>query len=232
MYPDPRIHLSVILDPDPDPLIHIWTKWIRVQRGSGFRLEYLFFIFFINKFMSDKLKYLFLLPPKFRKDISHFLLYIVLLCFGDIRIQINAFLSGSGSRTWKRNRSGSGSGAGFEVDPDPKRWLKDISIQSGSRGIKILSDTVSHLVEQEPVMFTNIWHGTCSYTVFQRQIDLKWSQHPIGCWRCSQTPSATSSSSTIVLAVLAMVELHQVAEGVREHLGPPGTTLNRFVVEL
>ena len=42
---------------DPDPQTHIWknvgpgTKWIRI----------------IKKFMSDKLQYLFLLPPKFRK---------------------------------------------------------------------------------------------------------------------------------------------------------------------
>ena len=55
-----RIHLSVIVD--PDHRIHISKKWnrirIRVQSGSG--SEYLFFIFFINKFMSDKFKYLFL----------------------------------------------------------------------------------------------------------------------------------------------------------------------------
>ena len=39
------------MDPDPDPGIHIWKKWIRFQSGSG--SEYLFFIFFIKKFMSD-----------------------------------------------------------------------------------------------------------------------------------------------------------------------------------
>ena len=56
--PDPRIHLSVIVD--PDPRIHIWKvdpdplpKWIRIR----FRVP--FFIFFIKKFMSDKLKCLF-----------------------------------------------------------------------------------------------------------------------------------------------------------------------------
>ena len=55
--PDPRIHLSVIVDPDPDPWIHVWKKWIRFGTGSG--SEYLFFIFFIKKFMSDKLQCLF-----------------------------------------------------------------------------------------------------------------------------------------------------------------------------
>ena len=80
--------------------------------------------------MSDKLQYLFLLPPKFSKGISqikkniwfYFLLYIVLVCFGATRIQINA-LSGSGSGSEKRNRSGSGSGSGakIEVDPDPAK---------------------------------------------------------------------------------------------------------------
>ena len=63
-----RIHLSVIVD--PDPRIHIWKKWIRIRFQSGSGSEYLFFIFFIKKFMSDKLKCLFLLPPKFRKGIS------------------------------------------------------------------------------------------------------------------------------------------------------------------
>ena len=42
-------------------------------------------------------------------------------------------------------------------------------------------------------------------------------------------PSATSSNST---TVLAMIELDKVAVGVREHLDPPGTTLIRFVFEL
>ena len=53
------IHLSVIVD--PDPRIRIWNKWIRirVQSGSGSGSEYLFFIFFIKKFMSDKLQCLF-----------------------------------------------------------------------------------------------------------------------------------------------------------------------------
>ena len=55
----PRIHLSVIVD--PDPRIHIWKKWIRVQSGSG--TENLFFIFF----MSDKLQFLFLLPQNLEK---------------------------------------------------------------------------------------------------------------------------------------------------------------------
>ena len=86
--------------------------------------------------MSDKLQYLFF---KFRKGISkikktltiYFLLYIVLVCFGATRIQINA-LSGSGSG--KRNPSGSGSRARIEVnpdrpnavdpDPDPKRCFE------------------------------------------------------------------------------------------------------------
>ena len=35
-----------------------------------------------------------------------------------IRIQINAFLSGSGSEERNGSGSGSGSGAGIEVDPD------------------------------------------------------------------------------------------------------------------
>ena len=110
--PDPRIHLSVIVDPDPvrrqnemDPKrwrkvilstflwrtfknpgqqrnkdrtcidkrkiehVNLWAvqHWSR-RCGSGY--EYLFFIFFIKKFMLDKLKCLFLLPPKFRKGIS------------------------------------------------------------------------------------------------------------------------------------------------------------------
>ena len=61
-----RIHLSIIVDPNPDPRIHIWKKRIRIRFQSGFGSEYLFFIFFIKKFMSDKLKCLILLPPKFR----------------------------------------------------------------------------------------------------------------------------------------------------------------------
>ena len=103
--PDPRIHLFLIMD--PDPRIHVWKKWIRIRVQGGSGSEYLFlifFIFFIKKFMSDKLQYLFLLPPKFRKGISqikniwfYFLLYIVLVCFGATRIQINASLSGSES---------------------------------------------------------------------------------------------------------------------------------------
>ena len=57
--PDPRIQLSIIVDPDPRN--HIWKKWIRIrfQSGSGSGSEYLFFIFFIKKFMSDKLQCLF-----------------------------------------------------------------------------------------------------------------------------------------------------------------------------
>ena len=57
--PDPRIHLSVIVDPDLDPRIHILKKLIRIrfQSGSGSGSEYLFFI---EKFMSDKLKCLFI----------------------------------------------------------------------------------------------------------------------------------------------------------------------------
>ena len=89
-----RTLVSSVSDPSrfdiPDPRIHIWKKWIRTRI----------------------LGYLFLLLPKFRKGISqinyNFLLYIVLVCFGASRIQINA-------------RSGSGSGARIEVDPDPKR---------------------------------------------------------------------------------------------------------------
>ena len=63
--PDPRIHLSVIVDPDlhlekvdPDP----GPKWIRI-RVPIFNIFHIFF-------MSDKLQYLFLLPSKFRKGIS------------------------------------------------------------------------------------------------------------------------------------------------------------------
>ena len=33
----------------------------------------------------------------------------------------------------------------------------------------------------------------------------------------------------MVLAVLAMVELDEVAEGVRKHLDPPGIAVNRFL---
>ena len=69
--------------------------------GSG--SEYLSFIFFIKKFMSDKLQCLFLLPPKFRKGISQitktFSFTFTLNSFGATRIQLNAFLSGSGSGT-------------------------------------------------------------------------------------------------------------------------------------
>ena len=61
------IHLFVIVD--SDPRIHIWKKWIRIWVQSGSGSEYQFSIFFIKKFMSDKLQYLFLLPP-FRKGIS------------------------------------------------------------------------------------------------------------------------------------------------------------------
>ena len=60
--PDPRIHLYVIVDPAPhleivdsDP----GPKLIRIRAPI--------FNIFIKKFMSDKLQYLFLLPPKFRK---------------------------------------------------------------------------------------------------------------------------------------------------------------------
>ena len=70
---DPRIHLSVITDPDPVPRIHIWKKWIQIRVQSGSESEYLLkFMTFviIKKFMYDKLIYLFLLPPKFRKSIS------------------------------------------------------------------------------------------------------------------------------------------------------------------
>ena len=67
-------------------------------------------------------------------------------------------------------------------------------------------------------MFIRNWHDKWSYFIFQRQIYLKWSQCPIGWSRFSQAPSATSSSSTMVLALLAMFELYEVAEGVREHL--------------
>ena len=48
-------HLEKV-DPEPVP------KWIRIRVPI--------FIFFIKKFMSDKLKCLFLIPPKFRKGIS------------------------------------------------------------------------------------------------------------------------------------------------------------------
>ena len=53
-------------------LIHFFQKWIRIrfQSGSGSGFEYLFFIFFKKKFMSDKLECLFILPPKFGKGIS------------------------------------------------------------------------------------------------------------------------------------------------------------------
>ena len=126
--PDPRIHLSVILD--PDPRFHIWKKWIRIR----IRIRVPIFHIFIKKFMPDKLQCLFLLPPNFRKGISqitktckHLVLLVTLHSFGATRIQINAFLSGSGSGRgkkskwipkrrlkWIRNQP---------VDPDPKRWL-------------------------------------------------------------------------------------------------------------
>ena len=31
-------------------------------------------------------------------------------------------------------------------------------------------------VQQVPIMFIKIWHNTRSYTIFQRQINVKWSQ--------------------------------------------------------
>ena len=46
-------------------------------------------------------------------------------------------------------------------------------------------------------MFIKNWHDTCINAIFQRQIDLKQSQHDTGWSRCSWTPSATSSSSTM-----------------------------------
>ena len=55
-------------------------------------------------------------------------------------------------------------------------------------------------VQQVPVMIIKIWHGTCLYTIFQRQIDLKQSQRDTGWSRGSRTLSATSTSSTIVSA--------------------------------
>ena len=76
--------------------------------------------------MSDKLQYLFLLPPKFRKGISQIKKHLVLLftlysfglfwCYPDPN---QCFLKWI--RIGKRNRSGSGSGAGIEVDPDPTK---------------------------------------------------------------------------------------------------------------
>ena len=53
-------------------------------------------------------------------------------------------------------------------------------------------------VQQVPVMIIKIWHVTCLYAIFQRQIDLKRSQPDTGWSRCSRTPSATSTSSTMV----------------------------------
>ena len=38
-------------------------------------------------------------------------------------------------------------------------------------------------------------HGACSHTIFQRQIDLNWSQRDKGWSWCYRTPSATSTSS-------------------------------------
>jgi len=110
--------------------------------GSRSGSEYLFFIFLIKKFMSDKLKCLYfitwyLVPPNFEKAFlryqKHLVLLITLNSFGASLIQINAFLSGSGSVSGseERNRSGSGSesGAGIEVDPDPAKcsgsgWIR------------------------------------------------------------------------------------------------------------
>ena len=40
-----------------------------------------------------------------------------------------------------------------------------------------------------------------------------------------------SNFDELVIAVLAMVKVDEVTEGVREHLDPPGTTLNRFFFE-
>ena len=68
------------VDSDPDPEIHIWEKWIRIldppfrDSGSGSSDPHLEKVDpdpVPKKFMSDKLKCLFLLPPKFRKGISH-----------------------------------------------------------------------------------------------------------------------------------------------------------------
>ena len=46
-------------------------------------------------------------------------------------------------------------------------------------------------------MFIRNCHDTCLYAILQRQIDLKQSERYTGWSRCSQTPSATSSSSTM-----------------------------------
>ena len=67
---------------------------------------------------------------KFRKGISQItksfsltFYFIVFFFFGATRIQINAFLSGSGYEQGNLSGSGSGSGAGIEVDPDPWRYM-------------------------------------------------------------------------------------------------------------
>ena len=52
-------------------------------------------------------------------------------------------------------------------------------------------------VQQVPVMIIKIWHGTCLFAIFQRQIDLKRSQPDTGWSRWSRTPSATPTRSTM-----------------------------------
>ena len=59
-----------------------------------------------------------------------------------------------------------------------------------------------------PVMFIKIWHDTCLYTIFQRQIDLKRSQPDTGWSRCSRTPSATLTSSTLT-STASTIYVHQ-----------------------
>ena len=73
---DPRIHLSVIVD--PDPRIHICKKWIRIRfqsgSGSGSKVDpdsdpstYFSYFIFHKEIHVGQIT---MLPPKFRKGIS------------------------------------------------------------------------------------------------------------------------------------------------------------------
>ena len=50
-------------------------------------------------------------------------------------------------------------------------------------------------------MFIQNWHDTCLYAIFQWQINWKQSQCDTGWSRSSRTPSATSSSSSILMNI-------------------------------
>ena len=56
-------------------------------------------------------------------------------------------------------------------------------------------------VQQVSVLFIKIWHGTCLYTIFERQIDLKRSQRVTGWSRCSLTDKLKNSLKKIYVLI-------------------------------